>query len=102
MYNGAVGVDHVVGVVTERADGCRMSEQSIPVHLRPRRFIMQRDHDKSGVSGTGIVATGVVFPDETVAYRWTTDPTTAQFAERIEDVQAIHGHGGATQLVWLD
>lgn len=74
----------------------------VPPTARPRRFVLHRTDDVSGKSGTGIVATGVEFPDGPVAYYWRTDPATVQFADRIEDVQAIHGHGDRTTVVWLD
>ena len=37
----------------------------------PRAFVLQRNEDETGVSGTGIVAEGVEFSDGTVALRWT-------------------------------
>lgn len=68
----------------------------------PRRFLLERNTDISGVSGTGVVVWGVVFPDGRVAYRWNTPTATTCTADSIEDVVAIHGHEGATQLVWID
>ncbi|MEV6422290.1 hypothetical protein [Streptomyces sp. NPDC051662] len=35
----------------------------------PRLFTLERDHDVTGVSGTGTVADGVVRPDGTVSIR---------------------------------
>ena len=71
-----------------------------------RRFHLVRVEDESGVSGTGIVASGVQFHDGTIAYRWRTAPeharSTWQIAEHIADVIAIHGHGGRTHVVWED
>lgn len=69
-----------------------------------RRFQLHRTTDISGVSGTGIVADGVVFPSGTVALCWRGEwPTSVVFHDRgIESVQHIHGHGGATRIVWLD
>lgn len=69
-----------------------------------RRFQLYRTTDISGVSGTGIVADGVVFPSGTVALCWRGEwPTSVVFHDRgIESVQHIHGHGGATRIVWLD
>jgi hypothetical protein len=58
------------------------------------------------VSGEGVVAQGIEFPDGRVAYRWhTTDSSmvaTAQFADSIEDVQLIHGHDGASKIIYVD
>lgn len=69
-----------------------------------RRFVLERDADMSGVSGTGRVAEGVVFSDGTVALRWSSAwPTSVVFHDRgIEAVRAVHGHGGSTRIVFLD
>lgn len=69
-----------------------------------RRFELHRDIDVSGVSGIGIVAGGVVFPDGVVALRWYSDwPTSVIFHDRgIEAVEKVHGHDGRTRIVWLD
>lgn len=68
----------------------------------PRLFVLVRDEDVSGVSGTGIVAEGVEFSSGTVALKWTSDwPTSVVFHERgIESVRAIHGHAGRTRIVY--
>lgn len=69
-----------------------------------RAFVLQRDIDETGVSGVGVVAEGVEFSDGTVALRWTSAwPTSVVFHERgIDSVQAVHGHGGKTRIVYLD
>lgn len=68
-----------------------------------RAFELHRDHDVSGVSGTGVVAEGVEFSDGTVALLWKSEwPTSVVFHERgMESVEAIHGHGGNTRIVWV-
>lgn len=70
----------------------------------PRAFVLQRDVDETGVSGTGIVAGGVLFPDGVVALRWYSEwPTSVVFHDRgIEAVEAVHGHNGKTRIVWDD
>jgi hypothetical protein len=67
-----------------------------------RRFKLVRDVDVSGVSGIGHVADGVRFPDGTVAVRWRGDRCSTVVWDSIADVEAIHGHGGHTRLVWVD
>lgn len=69
-----------------------------------RRFELHRDIDETGVSGTGVIAEGVVFSDDTVALRWLTDwPTSVVFHDRgMAAVEHVHGHGGKTRIVWLD
>lgn len=66
-----------------------------------RTFNLVRHNDVSGISGTGVVAQGVEFDDGTVAVRWIVGEhrSTVLWAN-IEAVVAIHGHGGATELVW--
>lgn len=71
---------------------------------RPRPFILVRDEDETGVSGIGIVAGGVLFPGDVVALRWYSDwPTSVVFHDRgMAAVEAVHGHGGKTRVVWTD
>ncbi|MFE5582523.1 hypothetical protein [Kitasatospora sp. NPDC056531] len=67
---------------------------------QPRLFRLQRDHDVTGISGTGTVAHGVRWPDGTATIRWTGNrPSTVQWAS-IDDAIAIHGHGGHTRIEW--
>ena len=69
-----------------------------------RRFYLWREEDPSNVSGTGRVADGVEFADGVIVLRWLTAwPTSVVFHERgLESVEAIHGHDGKTQIVWVD
>lgn len=68
-----------------------------------RRFELQRDVDVSGVSGTGVVAEGVVFSDGAAAVRWIAGEHRSTVVwDDVESVEAIHGHGGATRIVWQD
>jgi len=75
-------------------------------HQGPWPFWLVRDEDTTGISGTGIVAEGVEFTGQdgegVVALRWLSDwPTSVVFHDRgIESVEAVHGHGGKTRLVW--
>lgn len=68
----------------------------------PRRFYLEREVDVTGVSGTGVVAYGVAFPDGTCVVRWMGERRSTVVWPSIEDVEAIHGHGGATRVVWVD
>lgn len=76
-----------------------------------RRFVLQRDEDETGVSGTGVVAEGVEFSDGVVALRWIVppgrkgsgNPTSVVFHDNgIDSVDKIHGHNGKTKIVWID
>jgi len=72
--------------------------------LYPRSFVLRRHTDVTGVSGTGVVAWGCLFPDGVVALRWTGGfPTSVVFHDRgIDAVKAVHGHDGMTEIVWAD
>lgn len=67
-----------------------------------RRFILNRITDISGISGTGIVAEGVVFNDGAVVINWLTEFRSIVIWTKIEDVIAVHGHGGNTMIEWID
>lgn len=67
-----------------------------------RLFHLLRTADKSGVSGIGVVAEGVVFSDGSVSMRWLTSTTSTTVYRSIEDVETIHGHDGNSQIVWRD
>lgn len=70
---------------------------------RFRRFIVVRDDDVSGVSGTGVVCEGVQFSDRHAAVHWLGKwPMTTPHHKGIRTIEAIHGHGGKTRVVWLD
>jgi hypothetical protein len=70
--------------------------------IGPRPFLLVRDVDVTGVSGRGVVAEGVEFSTGLVALTWLGDwPTSVVFHDRgIESVEAVHGHNGATRIVW--
>jgi hypothetical protein len=68
-----------------------------------RRFHLQRDTDTTGVSGTGHVADGVLWPDGTASVRWTGErPSIVFWDHGITDAEYVHGHGGNTRIVWDD
>lgn len=78
----------------------------------PRRFLLVRTADVTGISGAGIVAEGVAFTDGTAVLRWTQTevaqhkdrgvrPTTV-IHDSTQSVEALHGHNGATRIQWLD
>lgn len=54
------------------------------------------------MSGTGAVVEGVQFTNGWCALRWITPKSSVCFYRSIEDVQAIHGHGGKTEIVIHD
>lgn len=70
---------------------------------QPRRFHLQRDTDITGVSGTGRVADGVLWPDGTASVRWLGSRPSIVFWDRgFADAEYVHGHQGATRIVFDD
>jgi hypothetical protein len=83
-----------------------------------RQFELHRKIDVSGVSGVGVVAVGmqfgkaldIIWPDGVhtqlpagwVRLDWHTAVSSTGLYGSAEEVVALHGHGGATSLVWLD
>jgi hypothetical protein len=63
-------------------------------------FLLQRNEDETGVSGEGLVAEGVEFSDGQCVVRWLTDLTSLGIYQSLKEVEAIHGHGGKTIVVW--
>jgi hypothetical protein len=66
---------------------------------------LRRESDASGVSGTGTVAEGVVFSSGWVALTWLVERygfTGIATYPSIETVELIHGHNGATRVVYYD
>lgn len=64
-------------------------------------FTLHRTSDPSGVSGTGVVAEGWETSDgETVVIKWLSGMPSVCIYSDIRHVEAIHGHGGETQIVW--
>lgn len=67
-----------------------------------RRFYLSRVVDVSGVSGTGIVAKGVVFDDGFCVIRWLGATPSTVCWESIDHARHVHGHGGATEFIFID
>jgi hypothetical protein len=64
-----------------------------------RLYYLDRADDKSGVSGEGIVAVGIIFPNGWCVQCWLTDHQTIAYFPSIEEVKAVHGHDGATRVL---
>lgn len=67
-----------------------------------KRFYLKRYKDESGVSGTGIVAEGIQFSTGKCALAWVSEFFSIAIYDSIEELNAIHGHNGNTQIIWLD
>lgn len=84
-----------------RAGQATPAEPAASGQHRPRLFALHRRTDVTGVSGTGTVAYGAQFADGTVAVRWLGDKPSLVVWKSIHDALAVHGHDGATRVVWL-
>jgi hypothetical protein len=67
-----------------------------------RRFILVRLNDATGISGTGVVAEGAVFTDGLSVIHWLKEPYAMGVYKTLNDVIAVHGHEGGTQLQFID
>lgn len=72
------------------------------VFRRFRRFILVRDEDVSGTSGTGIVAEGIWFSNGKAVISWTTKYMSVAVYDSIAELEAIHGHEGRTRIEFID
>lgn len=66
-----------------------------------KTFYLLRDEDESGVSGTGIVAEGVMFSDGKCVLSWLSEMSSKNVYDSIHHVRSIHGHGGKTTVEWI-
>jgi hypothetical protein len=65
-----------------------------------KEFYLQRIEDESGVSGTGIVARGVILPSGHCVLEWLTFTSSIGIYKSVQDLEAIHGHHGKTKVVY--
>lgn len=70
--------------------------------LKIKTFYLLRHKDVSGISGTGIVATGCIFPNGRVVMQWCSFRSSLEICESLENLIEIHSHGGATEVVMGD
>lgn len=67
-----------------------------------KRFVLVREEDVSGTSGTGVVAEGIQWSNGTCSMHWMSQFDTKEDLGSIAAVEEIHGHGGKTKIVWVD
>jgi len=63
-------------------------------------FQLQRKVDVSGVSGTGIVANGVIFPNGKVVVSWSGEYCSIVIWDNIEALKKVNCHDGKTEVVF--
>ncbi len=66
-----------------------------------KSFLLIRDVDETGVSGTGIVAHGVIFRSGRVVMEWLRPPCSIGMYGSMQEMIQIHGHGGKTQVQFI-
>lgn len=64
-----------------------------------KTYIMFRDVDVSGVSGTGKVAEVVEFSNGKTIISWDGKTKSIVVYDTMMEAIAIHGHGGATRFI---
>lgn len=67
-----------------------------------RRFEMHRHNDVSGISGTGVVAEGVLFDDNSAVIKWKSDKPSTVIWQNFDHAISVHSHNGGTEFVFLD
>ena len=67
-----------------------------------RSFILARNEDETGVSGTGVVAHGIKWLNGEMVLHWPSRGGTTAFYKSADQLEAIHGHGGKTVIEWID
>lgn len=67
-----------------------------------KTFYLVRNKDVSGISGVGKVAEGVEWDDGQVTICWLSKYHSIGVFDNILCLQKIHGHDGATEVVWDD
>ncbi len=65
-----------------------------------KKFYLLRHEDVNGLSGTGVVAEGVLFDFGMGSLNWLTDePTVTVFTRGYKGIRKLHGHNDKTEIV---
>jgi hypothetical protein len=65
-------------------------------------FELYRAEDVTGISGTGVVAMGIVLPSGRAVMQWITNGLfTTNFYDHHREIEALHGHEGRTRLRYV-
>ena len=69
--------------------------------MEQNRFLLIRDVDETGVSGTGIVAMGFQFPTGRVVIEWLVKPFALGIFSSLQELIEVHGHEGKTRVKFI-
>lgn len=67
-----------------------------------KQFYLNRKIDLSGVSGTGIIAYGVILPSGRVVMEWVTEHKSIAIYDGINEIQILHAQPDKTELIFFD
>lgn len=68
-----------------------------------RRFVLVRNEDVTGKSGTGIIGEGVAWTGGPAFLHWVTEyESFVHWPGGVDAILAVHGHEGKTVVRWLD
>jgi len=95
----------------ESEERCPAEKDNGSLPPNTRAGVLYRKEDQSGVSGTGVVADFVRFPDGTVVQEWRNEVNSnlpadgpqdsgVDFRPSMKMAVAIHGHEGRTEYVY--
>lgn len=70
--------------------------------LKIKTFYLLRHSDVNGLSGTGVVAIGSLYPNGEAHMLWVSFKSSFEMHKSIDALIDIHGHQGATELIWGD
>jgi len=73
---------------------------TLPEIVPPKSFVLLRIEDATGVSGTGIIAEGVIFKKGKVVMSWLTNHSSIAIYDSLKELINIHGHHGKTKLIY--
>jgi hypothetical protein len=68
--------------------------------LTVKPFYLLRNEDVSGISGTGVIGVGVVFPNGRVVFQWCSYRSSLEIVDSVDNLMEIHSHGGKTELIY--
>jgi hypothetical protein len=79
-----------------------VKENDMSLSLKVKPFYMLRHTDVNGLSGTGVVAVGVVWPNGRVSMQWTSIRSSIENHDCMESIQELHGHNGNSEFIFGD